>query len=117
MAARRPWANPESTWRIYSALAVIADVERPVRVDDPRILVGHVRSGSSTTTLFINASPDSVAVTPIVALGTSLEHANQPLTLGPFAVESVTHDTVSEGTELDEVPSMIGREEGRDAPA
>jgi hypothetical protein len=29
----------------------------------------------------------------------------------------VTHDTVSEGTTLDEVPSMIGREEGRDAPA
>ena len=40
MAARTPWANPESTWRIYSALAAVAGVSRPVRVDDPRVLVG-----------------------------------------------------------------------------
>jgi endo-1,4-beta-mannosidase len=117
MAARRPWANPESTWRIYSALAVVADVERPVRVDDPRVLVGHLRSGGSETTLFINASSDRVEATPIVARGTSLAHANEQLMLEPFGVAMVTHDTVSEGTTLDEVPSMIGREEGRDAPA
>ena len=40
MAARTPWANPENTWRIYSALATLAGVERRVRVDDPRVLAG-----------------------------------------------------------------------------
>ncbi len=43
MAAKTPWANPESTWRIYSALATAAGVSRPVRVDDPRVLVGRLR--------------------------------------------------------------------------
>src|SRR4249920_2216718 len=32
IAPRRSSSNPESTWRIYSALALAADVERPVRV-------------------------------------------------------------------------------------
>ncbi len=41
----RRGVNPESTWRLYSALATIAGVARPVRVDDPRVLVGRVRSG------------------------------------------------------------------------
>ena len=40
MAARTPWANPENTWRIYSALAALAGVERRVRVDDPQVLAG-----------------------------------------------------------------------------
>jgi hypothetical protein len=56
MAARTPWANPESTWRIYSALAGLAGVRRPVRVDDPRVLVGHLRSGGTETMLLVNCS-------------------------------------------------------------
>ena len=43
MAARTPRVNPEDTWRLYSALAADAGVSRPVRVDDPRVLVGRVR--------------------------------------------------------------------------
>src|SRR4029453_1480818 len=43
MAARSPGVNPEDTWRIYSALAIEAGVERAVRVDDPRGLVGLIR--------------------------------------------------------------------------
>ncbi len=35
MAAHRAFANPEDTWRLYSALASAAGVARPVRVPDP----------------------------------------------------------------------------------
>ncbi len=35
MAARVPASNPESTWRLYSALASAAGVARPVRVERP----------------------------------------------------------------------------------
>ena len=34
LAASRPNANPEPTWRLYSALASVAGVARPVRVED-----------------------------------------------------------------------------------
>ena len=60
MAARTPWANPESTWRIYSALATVAGVSRPVRVDDPRVLAGCVRQAvASDTFVFVNCSRTS----------------------------------------------------------
>jgi len=32
--------NPESTWRLYSALATSAGVDRPLTVDDPRVITG-----------------------------------------------------------------------------
>jgi endo-1,4-beta-mannosidase len=38
-AAARGRVNPEDTWRLYDALAVHAGIERPVQVDDPRVLV------------------------------------------------------------------------------
>ena len=47
MAARTPRVNPEDTWRLYSALGHVAGVARPIRVDDPRVLVGRVRDGAS----------------------------------------------------------------------
>jgi hypothetical protein len=45
MAAHRPRANPEDTWRLYSALADSADVYRPLRSGDPRVVVGGLRVG------------------------------------------------------------------------
>ena len=66
MAARTPRVNPEDTWRLYSALAQIAGVSRPVRVDDPRVLVGRVPQGTGETTIFINCSSDTIEVEPLV---------------------------------------------------
>jgi Cellulase (glycosyl hydrolase family 5) len=60
MAASRPAANPEPTWQLYSALAEEAGVERPVRVDDPRVVVGPITVGGDTAFLVLNVSPDEV---------------------------------------------------------
>lgn len=82
MAARRPGANPESTWRLYSALADVAGVPRPVRVADPRVLVGRLRSGNADTVLFINSSNATIVTEPV---GGPIE----PLVLEPYGVAAM----------------------------
>ena len=67
--------NPESTWRIYSALGELAGVARPVRVDDPRVLVGRVRCGDSGTALFVNCSSERITAEPILT-GAELDLAD-----------------------------------------
>jgi endo-1,4-beta-mannosidase len=67
MAARTPRVNPESTWRLYDALAAVAGVTRPVTVADPRVLVGTLRQTHGDTTVFVNSSTDTVVVEPTVA--------------------------------------------------
>ena len=86
LAARTPGANPEDTWRLYSALATAAEVDRPVRVDDPRVLVGRVRSGDSETAIFVNCAEDSISVEPILS-GVELDPAT--VTLEPFGVAAI----------------------------
>ena len=93
MAARRPHANPESTWQIYSALATAAGVSRPVRIDDPRVLVGLIRSGPADTALFVNCSADTVEVEPILASRTTLDLPDGCITLEPFGVSLVRCET------------------------
>ena len=89
MAAKRPNANPESTWRLYSALATAARAARPVRVDDPRVLVGLLRTGPADTALFVNCSADAIAAEPILDGWTTLEPADGPIALDPFGVALV----------------------------
>jgi endo-1,4-beta-mannosidase len=89
MAARTPGVNPESTWQIYSALALVAGVARPVRVADPRVLVGHVRHPNVDTVLFVNCSGARVVTEPILADGVSLSLDGQALILEPFGVAAV----------------------------
>lgn len=62
-AARVPRVNPEDTWRLYDALADEAGVERPVRFDDPRVLVDGLshRDGREFAWL-INASGETIDV-------------------------------------------------------
>jgi len=88
MAARTPWANPESTWRIYSALAAVAGVARPLRVDDPRVLVGRVTSGGSETAVLVNCSDDRVTLQPTSGDGEQ-PGETYPLTLEPFGVAAL----------------------------
>jgi len=88
MAARTPWANPESTWRIYSALAAVAGVSRPLRVNDPRVLVGRVRTGGSETVVLVNCSNDRVTLQP--SSGDCEQPTDAyPLTLEPFGVATL----------------------------
>ena len=88
MAARSPGVNPEDTYRIYSALAAVAGVTRPVRVDDPRVLVGRVRSGDVETALLVNCSGDAIAAEPILS-GVELDPATGTLALEPFGVAAI----------------------------
>jgi hypothetical protein len=88
MAARSPGVNPEDTYRIYSALAAAAGVTRPVRVDDPRVLVGRVRSGDAETALLVNCSGDAIAAEPILS-GVELDPATGTLALEPFGVAAI----------------------------
>ena len=71
MAASRPQANPEPTWRLYSALADAAGVDRPVRTDDPRTIVGPIIVGGSNAFMVLNISPedhDAKLLSPSTAL-------------------------------------------------
>jgi endo-1,4-beta-mannosidase len=109
MAARSPDVNPEETWRIYSALAAEAGVERAVRVDDPRVLVGLVRSGESETALFVNCAGDPITTEPIVS-DVELDLPTQTLALEPFGVAAVRCADASRAR----IP-LTATSEGRDA--
>jgi endo-1,4-beta-mannosidase len=119
MAARTPRANPENTWRLYSALATEAGVHRPVRIDDPRVVTGLIRSGDADTALFLNCSNDTIVADPILADGVALAIADdEPLLLAPFGVEAFLCTGTAPSTvppdSLDGAPAVAARE-GRDA--
>lgn len=113
LAARTPRVNPESTWRLYSALAIEAGVSRPVRVDDPRVLVGLIRGRGSRIALFVNASRDTVVAEPLLG-DVELERAPDALVLEPYAVAAVPF---RDGRHDDEPAERlaVGVAEGRDA--
>jgi endo-1,4-beta-mannosidase len=117
MAARSVSVNPESTWRIYSALAAAAGVARPVRVADPRVLVGRIRTGESTSALFVNCSNEPIVAEPILT-GVELDLPTGELRLEPFGVATVgcveTPAAPEEELKTDE-RSLLESAEGRDA--
>jgi endo-1,4-beta-mannosidase len=83
-ASRTPWANPESTWRIYSALATDAGVSRPVRADDPRVLCGVLRGATTETALLVNCSGDALSLEPPTV--DDAGPPGPPLEIGPYGV-------------------------------
>lgn len=86
LAAETPHANPEGTWRIYAALAETSGVERPVRVNDPRVLAGLVRSGDGGgVAVLANWSDELIEATPILT-GVALDSSDASIRLDPFAV-------------------------------
>jgi endo-1,4-beta-mannosidase len=109
MAACSASVNPEDTWRIYSALAVEAGVERAVHVDDPRVLVGLVRSGDSETALFVNCGDEPITIDPIVS-GVELDLPTPAIGLEPFGVAAV-RCTDASGVRI----PLTATSEGRDA--
>jgi hypothetical protein len=119
MAARTAWANPESTWRIYSALALEAGVSRPVRVADPRVVVGRVRAGASESALFLNCSGGTVSVEPILEDGVSLPDDRSRFSLEPFGVTACRYEVAADDVGVAEVvlerPVAVAAGEGGDA--
>jgi hypothetical protein len=95
LAARTPWANPENTWRIYSALATLAGVEPRVRVDDPRVLAGVLLGGTRDTLVFVNCSPSAVSLEP--AEPVAGDSGSWPLVVGPSGAATLTLERPSDG--------------------
>jgi hypothetical protein len=78
--------NPESTWRLYSALASAAGVRRPVRVDDPRVLAARLRTARGERALFVNCSSEAIDAVPVV--DGRLDPPLDRLALEPFGVSA-----------------------------
>ncbi|WP_156250220.1 cellulase family glycosylhydrolase [Pseudactinotalea terrae] len=63
MAAQTPFVNPEPTWRLYDALAAEAAARPPVRVEDPRVIVGELaHEDGRRFTWFISQSDEEIKV-------------------------------------------------------
>lgn len=89
-ASELPGVNPEDTWRLYDALADVADVERDVRLDDPQIFTDTlIHADGRRFIFFVSQHPDEVTVTPRVA-GTLNTLSGDPaasVTLPAYGVE------------------------------
>jgi endo-1,4-beta-mannosidase len=100
MAARTPRVNPESTWRLYAALAEVAGVQRPLTASDPRVMTGLLRTGDGEVAVLVNTSAQPVEVR-LVTTGTASYgrpdtapvEALRQLTLPPFEVEILSRLT------------------------
>jgi hypothetical protein len=91
MAAQTMAVNPEPTWRLYSALADVAQVLPEARVNDPRVIVGEmVHEDGRRFVWLINASDTPLVCTPFIATGTLRDLTHQErqssVELGPFGV-------------------------------
>lgn len=90
-ASALPRVNPEETWRLYDALAVVADLERDVVLDDPLVFVDSlVHVDGRRFVFFVSQHPASVTVSPVVsggALQTLAGDAVSSVTLEGYGVE------------------------------
>jgi len=100
MAARTPRVNPESTWRLYAALAVAGGVQRPLAAGDPRVITGLIRTAAGEVAVLVNTSSQQVEV-PLVTTGTASYGRRdtapgetlKQLVLPPFEVEILSRLT------------------------
>jgi endo-1,4-beta-mannosidase len=90
-ASQRPESNPEQTWRIYDGLAELAGIDRPVRVDDPRVMCAElVREDGARFVWLVSQSPEPLEVSPVVTEGelrTREGAAVSTVMLAPYGVE------------------------------
>jgi len=88
MAARTSGVNPEPTWQLYAALAEIAGVSPPVRVADPRVVVGEMRHKQGRRFVwFLSQHDAALECSPIVAAGELRELEGGPVRV-PLALEA-----------------------------
>jgi endo-1,4-beta-mannosidase len=80
LAAARGRVNPESTWRVYRALAVEAGATGPVGVPDPRVLVDSLVHHDGTRFVWLVSEADAeLKVQPRVDDGTLETLAGDPV--------------------------------------
>ncbi|NUR87046.1 MAG: beta-mannosidase, partial [Nonomuraea sp.] len=82
MAALTPRVNPEPTYRVYDALAVLAGVDRPVTVDDPRVSVDLLVHEDGTRHAFLVSQSEE----PLTVKPAGLDEA---VTIPPYGVRVV----------------------------
>ena len=97
LAASRARVNPESTWRIYRALAQEARATLPVSVADPRVVVDALEHADGTRFVWlVNAAADELKVRPQVAAGTLAtldgEPVGETVALAPYGVSVLRHN-------------------------
>jgi beta-glucosidase len=89
-ASAQARVNPEQTWRLYDALAELADVERDVRLDDPRVFADTlVHADGRRFVVFLSQHETPVTVTPAIPGGAlrTLDGTPSPtIDLAPYGV-------------------------------
>lgn len=87
-ASAQARVNPEETWRLYDALAAVAEVERDVLLDDPRVFADTlVHADGRRFVVFLSQHETPVTVTPTVPDGAlrTLDGAPSPtVSLPPY---------------------------------
>ena len=97
-ASAQARVNPEQTWRLYDALADVADVERDVRLDDPRVFTDAlVHDDGRRFVFFVSQHETPATVTPTVPGGALVTLEGEPsptVSLAPYgvALRLLTHD-------------------------
>ena len=89
-AGQRAESNPEQTWRIYDALADQAGIDRPVRVEDPRVMCAElVRDDGTRFVWLVSQSPEALEVSPRAdgELRRRDGSAVDSISLAPYGVE------------------------------
>ena len=89
MASQSREVNPESTHRLYAALAREAGIVPDVRVDNPRVLVSElVRDDGARLVWFVSQSEESLSVRPVLASGALFadDRTIEDVVLEPFGV-------------------------------
>ena len=91
LAAASARVNPEPTWRIYDALATVAGLDRPVTVEDPRVMAAELRHRDGRSFVWLVSQSDTeVTVKPTVEGRLADLHTGQPVeevSLDAYGVE------------------------------
>ena len=87
LAAGTPRVNPDPTRELYDALADAAGVERPIRIEDPRVAADILEHEDGTRYAWLVSQADhEVSVKPVLAAGIALPLGQDAIVLAPYGV-------------------------------
>jgi endo-1,4-beta-mannosidase len=86
LAAGTPLVNPDAVRTLYDALATAAEVQRPVRVEDPRVACDvMVHEDGTRYAWLVSQADEALTVKPVVH-GAGLPPGEETTTLAPYGV-------------------------------